>query len=291
MASISNFLFSLPTTLFSQQQHNSDEIVNSDENNIDPLQSLSLTSMDESNLPITGICLVSKPESVPTGYTCIRKVYDDRSKDADLMPDTFFERKDRFICITHSPHTLISDKAYVLEDIKLIHERDTPPPPYIALTHTYDGQEKATTKRTICIKLVERQTGLKCICDITFLYRTKRPPQSYTIIGEINGLQMCIKEGTVPSYSKTPSNIYPNPHNYSPHYGSTEHSNTNTMTKKSDGKEMLDGIPFQINAKYLSTNRNNKDNFFDSDSFRILSPYEIEQIFYYDFNLERSYLS
>jgi hypothetical protein len=41
--------------------------VNSDENNTDN------TSMDETNLPITGLCLVSKSNNVPTGYQCIRK--------------------------------------------------------------------------------------------------------------------------------------------------------------------------------------------------------------------------
>ncbi len=29
--------------------------------------------MNETQLPITGICLVSKPNNVPTGYICIRK--------------------------------------------------------------------------------------------------------------------------------------------------------------------------------------------------------------------------
>ncbi|CAF0985180.1 unnamed protein product [Didymodactylos carnosus] len=46
--------------------------------------------------------------------------------------------------------------------------------------------------------MVVRQTAMKSINDITFLYRTRRPPQSYTMIGEINGLIVCIKEGTVP---------------------------------------------------------------------------------------------
>ncbi len=29
--------------------------------------------MNETHLPITDICLVSKPNNVPTGYHCIRK--------------------------------------------------------------------------------------------------------------------------------------------------------------------------------------------------------------------------
>ncbi|CAF1309632.1 unnamed protein product [Adineta steineri] len=263
--------------------------------------------MDDSNLPITGICLVSKPGNVPTGYDCIRKAYDEKSKDADLMPDGFLERKDRFVCITHR-YPLADNRAYVVEDIKLINERDTPPIPYVGLTQTVDTFEKGTAKRIICVKLVERQVGMKCICDIIFLYRSKRPPQSYTIIGEINGLQMCIKEGIVPSVRPPPpqsphtrsttSNLYPsttdNQFYYQPQSqtsnGQMDHSNTHTLGKKSDEKEILDGIPFSINPKYLTTNRKDANDVSGFDSFRVLSPYDIEQNFHYDFHLERSTL-
>ncbi len=71
LASISSFIFSLPTSLFSQQppqqQPNTDYTVNTDENNTDNI------SMNDTNLPITGICLISKSNNVPTGYHCIRK--------------------------------------------------------------------------------------------------------------------------------------------------------------------------------------------------------------------------
>ncbi len=74
MTSISNFILSLPTSIFSQtqqpSQQNTDETINTNENNntdnIPP-------SMNDLNSPITGICLVSKPNNVPTGYQCIRK--------------------------------------------------------------------------------------------------------------------------------------------------------------------------------------------------------------------------
>jgi len=75
LASISNFIFSLPTSLFSQQQPeqqqqpNTDYTVNTHENNTDYISS----SMYDTNLPITGICLISKSNNVPTGYHCIRK--------------------------------------------------------------------------------------------------------------------------------------------------------------------------------------------------------------------------
>ncbi|CAF2867802.1 unnamed protein product [Rotaria sp. Silwood2] len=260
-------------------------------------------SMNDTNLPITGICLVSKPNNVPTGYQCIRKVFDDPSRDADLMTDSLLERKDRFVCITRI-FPLAGNKTFALEDIKLINERDSPPQSYYGLVETIDTKAKGTNKRTICVKLVERQAGMKCICDIIFLYRSKRPPQSYTLIGDINGLQMCVKEGTVPSFraplpvpsSQVPSNLYPNPMNDQSYYGSQQHYNTqeslygNAIPKKSDEKDILEGIPFSINPKYLIGNRNGANNSSDLDSFHILSSYEIEQCYNYNFNLEQSYL-
>lgn len=234
---------------------------------------------------------------------------DDTNRDADLMADSILERKDRFLCITRvwpltNMRTLGSDRALVLEDVKLINDRETPPPTYTALAYTSDTREKATAKRLICVKMTERQGGLQCICDIIFLYRSKRPPQSYTIIGEINGLQMCVKQGYVPAMSISPtnadpqSNLYPDPltgasyQNTLQHRPSVDYSNTNTLSKKTDEKEILDGIPFEINPKYLNEMRNNRqgNGLTGIDSFRVLSTYEIDQLFNYDFHVERSSL-
>jgi hypothetical protein len=231
---------------------------------------------------------------------------DDQNRDADLMADSLLERKDRFVCITRAwpltdMRTLGGDRALVLEDIKLINERDHAPANYQTLSHTSDTREKGTAKRIICVKMGERQGGMKCICDIVFLYRSKRPPQSYTLIGDINGLQMCVKEGSVPPLRAPPpppeSNLYPNPvtgRSYQQQQPNqpADYSNTNTLAKKSDEKEILDGIPFEINRKYLAAMNNNPNgnNLAGLESFRILSSYEIEQYFNYDFNIERSSL-
>lgn len=257
--------------------------------------------MNETHLPITGICLVAKAASVPTGYQCIRKTFDDTNRDADLMADSILERKDRFLCITRlypltDVRTLSNDRALVLEDIKLINERDTAPASYTALTYTIDTREKGTAKKLICVKMTERQAGIKCICDIVFLYRSKRPPQLYTLIGDINGLQMCTREGVVPTLdvslttaNETQSKIYPNPLTGHVHQ-QTDYSNTSTLTKKADEKEFLDGIPFEINSKYLNHNRNQRsaNSLTNLDSFRTLSPYEIDDKFNYTFTTENA---
>jgi len=264
--------------------------------------------MNDTNLPVTGICLVTKSQNVPTGYQCIRKAFDDQTRDADLMADSLLERKDRFVCITRV-FPLGDNRMYVLEDIKLINERDSPPPEYVTLSHTTDTREKGTTKRTICVKMIQRQAGMKCICDIIFLCRSKRPPQSYTLIGDINGLQMCIKEGIVPPFRPAPavpttgSGLYPNPYDGGHQMPQAsqfqqqqhnDHTTTGTLTRKGEEKEALDGIPFEINPKYLSMMRKNRNSYNDLlglDSYRILSLREIEQQYRYDFILERSSLS
>jgi len=237
--------------------------------------------MNETDQPITGICLVSKAGNVPTGYQCIRKVANDPTRDADLMNESILDRKSRFLCITRA-YSLADGLTPVVEDIKLINERDQPPLHYLPLATTVDNFERGTSKRLICVRLVERQAGMKCVCDIIFLYRAKRPPQFYTIIGDINGFQLCVKEGWVP-----PLRV-PFVHQNS----SVDHGIIGTMntTKKTDEKEMLDGIPFEINPKYLQTISDARNDFNSVEKFRPRSINEIDQTFFYDFALEHSIL-
>lgn len=274
--------------------------------------------INETTQPITNICLVTKPNNVPTNFHCIRKsnekrstefirqtfsslrlAHDDPNRDADLMADSLMGRKDRFLCICRGPPVDPRERSLVLEDIRLISDREQPPASYSPLLYTCDTREKATARKLICVKLVDQQAGMKCISDILFLYRSKRPPQFYTVIGEINGLQMCVREGNVPALrvappvpppissipSAYPQDLYRPPSQLHTHL--TEYGTAGTLTKKSDEKEILEGIPFTINSKYLRSQQ--KSNGLDGfDNFRILSPYEIEQQFHYDFHLERA---
>ena len=152
--------------------------------------------------------------------------------------------------------------------------------------------------------MVDRQSGMKCISDIIFLYRSKRPPQSYTLIGDINGLLMCVKEGNIPPFRAPPhppmpqSGMYPNPATgqlqspQSPN-PTSDYSTLNVHSKKNDEKEILDGVPFQINPKYLpAMNKQPGARTLDGlETFRILSPFEIDQYFQYDFRAEHAALS
>ncbi|CAF1356891.1 unnamed protein product, partial [Didymodactylos carnosus] len=289
LAAISSFFSAIPTVVTSAffTNNNSDSVDNS-ENSIKTTESES--SMNDQNLPITGICLVSNYARAPPGYQCIRKTHDDSQRDADLMADKLLERKDRFLCITRI-YPLADNVALVLEDIKLINERDLCPPGYQLLSYTVDTREKGTTKRSIAVKLISRQAGMKSINDIIFLYRTKRPPPSYTMIGEINGLTMCIKEGTVPPFRQTPNP----PTQTAPHSFDRQQSiyDSAAMQRHAQENSSIEGIPFLINPKYLKSNKSNGNSSSNDlawlDSFQILSLREIEQKYHYDFSLERSY--
>jgi hypothetical protein len=208
------------------------------------------------------------------------------------MVGTIFDRRDRFLCIERTQAYLSNGcPAYVIEDIKLINERDSPPENYQILTQTVDTLEKGTVKRLICFKLVERLFGLTCIHDILFLYRSKRPPQFYAIIGDINGLQMCVKQGTVPSLQVDTSKFDSDSHYLSAQYdclsafGTTSRENS----RKSDEKDLVNDIPFEIHPKYrCKSDHSILSNIDNLSTYVIMSAYDIEERFHYDFNLERS---
>lgn len=258
----------------------------------------------ESLGPITNICLISKPNNVPTGFECIRKAHDDPSREADLMADSLLERKDRYLCVSRIVGN--STRPVVVEDIKVINDREPPPHNYTPIIQTSDTREKGTQKKLICYKMADRHSGMKCIYEIIFLYKSRRPPPNFAVIGDINGLQMCVREGTIPPMRPPPSvpfNIQqlassiPSslPYPIGPQFLSKPpqeikmpHDYGTIMSTKTDDKEVLEGIPFEINPKYLNSLKGSKsaNNLNNLENFRILSTNEIEQRFQYNFQVE-----
>ncbi|KAI0989609.1 hypothetical protein GJ496_006464 [Pomphorhynchus laevis] len=138
--------------------------------------------------PISGICIIADHTRAPSGYTVIRKAYDDPTRDADLHRDGIFRRIDRYMCVTRYPF------VNVVEDIILINSNDTPPSTYTALNLTVDTKENATSKKTICVRMSPRSTVQKAVGDIIFLSKQKRPPPGYSLLGELNNLLMCYSQ-------------------------------------------------------------------------------------------------
>ncbi|XP_074654678.1 multivesicular body subunit 12B-like isoform X2 [Tubulanus polymorphus] len=259
--------------------------------------------------PITGLCIVTDPASCPAGYTVIDKSYD-RQEDADLWKDGFFvmRRVTRYVCISRQFQNNGLDN--VLIDIALINERDVIPVGFSITEFTIDTHEKATKKKNICLKMADRQTTTEAISDIIILSRSGRPPNGYTLIGEMNDLHFCYKLGSVSkagqnqNSSMAASNLpyamrgrvnaddqYWSSSNASASYGAPPRPpppavlNRESTLLRHLALSPLSGIPFELNSKYANLTENNEN---AVPSLKYKSFYEIEKEYEHSFRCEQT---
>lgn len=146
--------------------------------------------------PITAVCIVSDPQKCPPGYDLLLKSHDKR-EDCDLWRESgMFKRPSRYLCFSKAfPQ---NGQNNVLVGIQILNEKDFPPTGYSLIERTVDSSEKASRKRTICVKLTNRDTTSEAVNDIVLLTKTKRPPEGYSLVGDVNGVIICVKLGAVP---------------------------------------------------------------------------------------------
>nr|XP_053637035.1 multivesicular body subunit 12A-like [Cherax quadricarinatus] len=67
--------------------------------------------------------------------------------------------------------------------------------------------QKAFKKKQLCYKQVPRNMATQTITDIIILSRSKVAPEGFSLVGEMNGLCVCIKPGPAPTpqYNKPPA--------------------------------------------------------------------------------------
>ncbi|XP_024940069.1 multivesicular body subunit 12A isoform X2 [Cephus cinctus] len=181
-----------------------------------------LSSLLPDDRPVTAITIVEDIEKCPSNFTAVSRTYDQDS-DADLWRDSglFIKKKGRYICISKTegvPHC-------VIEDIRIISERENPPEGFCLIARTVDSAQKAWRKRQLCYKVTNRDSCAKAITDIIVCSRIKKAPAGFMYAGEINGVIICYKTGTVSngnsslqSYANINSfqNISPNSSNGTP---------------------------------------------------------------------------
>lgn len=145
--------------------------------------------------PVTGVCVVSDPGRCPPNYITIDRTFD-RPEDADLWKDGYFTRRVmRYLCVEKQPAVHNKD---VLVDVTLINERDAVPPGFTVLDYTHDSREKATKKKTLCVRWMVPSMTTDAITDLILLTRSqRRAPIGYTLVGELNNMSLCYKMGQV----------------------------------------------------------------------------------------------
>lgn len=149
------------------------------------------------DLPITALCVVTDRTKCPPNYMPIFRSYD-ANTDTDLWKDGLFGRKiNRFICYTKDYP--INETYNVIEDIRLVNERENVISGFIPIEKCYDSSEKSFQKKVLCIKVSHRFFTSMAVSDIIVLLKGKRPPTGYTFIGEINNHSICIKISRIPN--------------------------------------------------------------------------------------------
>ncbi|XP_055380479.1 multivesicular body subunit 12A [Condylostylus longicornis] len=192
----------------------------------------SIMSFLPDNRPITSLQIVEDYEKCPKHFIAVNRTYDQDS-DADLWRENilFGRQTSRYLCYSKTEGL----PEYVLETLKIISEKETPPQEFSLLSRTADTEQKAWRKRQIAYKLSKRGNVNYAITDIILCSKLKTAPDGFKFAGEINGILVCYKTGTLPVRQSPPVPLV---------------SHTNTNSTASEVEKALNRI--NLNSKRLS---------------------------------------
>jgi len=144
--------------------------------------------------PITSLSIVEDYEKCPKNFKPLHRTFD-ADHDADLWKENviFGRRTGRYLCISKSEGV----PEYIIEHLKIIGEKETPPQGYSLLSRTYDTEQKAWRKKQLCYKLARKGNVKTAVTEIVLCSKTKLAPDGYTSAGEINGILICYKSETI----------------------------------------------------------------------------------------------
>lgn len=80
---------------------------------------------------------------------------------------------------------------------RVCNERELPGEGFSILTRTADTEHKAWRKKQICYKLAKRGSVTKAVTDVILCSKIKTAPEGFTLAGDINGITVCYKSGSV----------------------------------------------------------------------------------------------
>ncbi|XP_037936118.1 multivesicular body subunit 12A-like [Teleopsis dalmanni] len=156
----------------------------------------SIMSFLPDNRPITSLQIVEDYEKCPKNFSSVHRTYD-QDADADLWRENnilFGRQTTRYLCLSKTEGL----PEYVVETLKVIAEKIQPPKEFSLLSRTADTEQKAWRKRQIAYKLSKRGTVTHAVTDIILCSKMKIAPDGFKLAGDINGVLVCFKTGTVP---------------------------------------------------------------------------------------------
>ncbi|XP_022319077.1 multivesicular body subunit 12B-like isoform X1 [Crassostrea virginica] len=270
--------------------------------------------MADVDRPITQVAIVSDPARCVPGFTLIDRTYD-RKDDADLWRDGLFGRRvARYLCVEKMPPPPGGD---VLVDVTVIGERDVIPAGFTCVDFTSDTREKAVKKKMLCVRYMSSDLTNDAICELILLGKgIRRPPNGYTLVGELNGMGLCYKMASfrkpgvqrdshqghaneasfhTQGYStqSTPINMSSLgsslPYNPNPYKKNGPLERGTSFTEAANALQghqtitALQGLPFELNRKVFSDDLN-----ITIPQIPYKTIMDIENQYKYDFSVERS---
>jgi len=259
-------------------------------------------SLPPDTYPITGICIVADKAKCPPGYTLIEKTCD--GDDADIWKDSFFSRRvTRYFCITRIFPQDYGRINNVVTAIVIVNTLEELPEGFTHIEWTHDSREKATRKRVCGVKMSARDDAVDAISEIALTSAAKKtPPVGFSMIGDMDGPNLCYKMGPVPTHTKNQGssgaaapaeaaatvpvspgrgpaadvNVGGSPSRQPPQH------RPSFQTQASE-TSFLDGVTFTMNDKFLPNKSTSK---FDLPQPKFKSAEEIEDEFSYAFTSE-----
>jgi len=257
-------------------------------------------SLPPETYPITGICIVADKAKCPPGYTLVEKTCD--GEDADIWKDSFFSRRvTRYFCITRIFPQDYGRINNVVTAIVIVNSAEELPDGFTQIEWTHDSREKATRKRVCGVKMTPRGEATDAICEIALTSAVKKtPPFGFSMIGDMDGPNLCFKTGVVPTHTKgqsqdanagAPTDVSTSggasaaPLNVevSPSHQPTPLQQRTAFQTQTSETSFLDGVTFALNSKYAPNNSTSK---FDFPQPIFKSADEIEEEFSYVFTNE-----
>ncbi|XP_038046432.1 multivesicular body subunit 12B-like [Patiria miniata] len=205
--------------------------------------------MANDSLPVTGVCVVADKERCPVHFQVIESTTD--GQDADIWKDSFFRKVRRYLCFTRQP----AQGNVVLTDFTVIKEGDQIPQGYTCIPTTSDSKEPVLKKKVVIAKFVMRSLVNSAICDISLTSsKAKTRPIDASPRGEINGLYLYLKLGTLPSLTSQPVPTLPynRPHSVSNPQPYTNNANVGyygSPRKAEDSAAPAQPTPYQYPSR------------------------------------------
>lgn len=265
--------------------------------------------MEQQDWPITGVVVVADIGKCPAGYTTIDRTYD-KHEDADLWRDGWFgSRVTRYLCVERCAPQPGKD---VLVDVTVINDRDPVPPGFTVVDFTHDTRDRAIKKRVMCVRWMNLSLTNCAISELILLSKgARRPPNGYTLVGELNSLLLCYKMANIKTQSsvanhntdmnmKDLSNNLPYPlkpdRENAYHQGTAAPTTTGTYSRvgppqrtlsslSSNAVTPISGVAWQLSPKLETLNQLKN---IKIPEIRYKSIMEIENEYSYQFDLEKT---